>query len=442
MQKQVDTLLYPRWIVPIEPHNVFLENHALAIDAGKILDILPADQAKQKYQSTNTQHLTNHVVMPGLINMHAHSPMVLLRGLADDLALMDWLQNHIWPAEAKWANEEFVYDGTQLAILEMLRGGTTCFNDHYFHSISIGKAAQAAGMRAFVGLWFIDFPTGYAKVTADYMARAEETYQYFQNDPLVQTCLAPHAPYTVSDASFALVKAFSEKHNLNVHLHLHETADEINQGLKQYNKRPLQRIAELGLVTPKFQCVHMTQITDEDIAILQKGGAHVVHCPESNLKLASGFCPVQKLLDANINVALATDGAASNNDLDMFGEMHVAAILAKSVAQDPTALNAATALKMATLNGARALGIADQVGSLVPGKFADLIAVDLSAYNTQPAYNPISHLVYAVNSHQVSDVWVAGKQLLKNGNFTTLDADAILAKTNQWRDKIVSSRTQ
>lgn len=436
MQKTVDTLLHPRWIVPIEPHNTFLENHAIAIHAGKILDILPSDQAQQKYQSANTNHLPNHVVMPGLINMHTHSPMVLLRGLADDLALMDWLQNHIWPAEAKWTSEEFVYDGTQLAVLEMLRGGTTCFNDHYFYSRSIGRAAKEAGMRAFVGLWVIDFSTGYAKVAADYLARAKETYEYFHNDPLIKTCLAPHAPYTVNDASFQSVKAFSEDYNLNVHLHLHETADEINQGLKQYNKRPIQRIAELGLVTPKLQCVHMTQITDEDIAIVQKGGAHVIHCPESNLKLASGFCPVQKLLDANVNVALATDGAASNNDLDMFGEMHVAAILAKSVAQSPVALNAATALQMATLNGARALGIADQVGSIVAGKFADLIAVDLSAFNTQPIYNPISHLVYAVNSRQVSDVWVAGKQLLKNGNFTTLDVEAILAKVQQWQRKL------
>lgn len=434
--KIIDTLIFPRWIVPIEPHNIYLENHALAIHQGRIVEILPNEQAKKTYQATNTIELKTHVIMPGLINSHTHSPMTLFRGMADDLALMDWLQNHIWPAEAKWLSDDFCYDGTQLAILEMLRSGTTCFNDNFFYSESIGRAAADAGMRACLGACVIDFPTSYAKTPDEYLAKAVGVYQSWKNHPLISVSIAPHAPYTVSDETFLKVKAFAEKYNARIHLHLQETADEIQQSLQHYNKRPVQRMYDLGIMSKQLECVHMTQIIPDDIALLQKTGAHIIHCPESNLKLASGFSPIKQFMDAQINVALGTDGAASNNDLDMFGEMHVAAILAKAVSQKATALTAAETLRIATLGGARALGLENIVGSLASGKAADIIAIDLTASNTQPVYNPISHLVYAVNSRQVTDVWVNGKQLLKNSTFSSLDENSIVAKATVWKNKI------
>lgn len=433
----IDTLLFPRWIVPIQPHNTYLENHAIAIDKGRILEILPDKEAQQRYQAKNNLQFNTHVIMPGFVNAHTHSPMTLFRGMSDDLALMDWLQNHIWPAEGKWLSDEFVYDGTLLAILEMLRCGTTCFNDMYFFSEAISKAIDETAMRASISGAIIDFPTAYAKNPNEYFAKAEKLAQTWKNHSLISVTISPHAPYTVSDESFLKVKQFAEKYGTRIYLHLHETADEVTQGLKQNQKRPMQRLYELGILSPQTECVHMTQITAEDIQIMQKTGAHVIHCPTSNLKLASGFAPIKQFMDAGINVALGTDGAASNNDLDIINEMHIAAVLAKAVAKDPTALNAAEVLRMATLNGAKAMGLEQQIGSIEPGKAADIIAVDMVSINTQPMYNPLSHLAYAVNSRQVTDVWVAGKQLLKNGKFTLMDEAAILAKANAWKENIL-----
>jgi 5-methylthioadenosine/S-adenosylhomocysteine deaminase len=319
----------------------------------------------------------------------------------------------------------------------MLRSGTTCFNDNYFYSESIGRATADANMRAVLGTCIIDFSTSYAQTPDEYIAKATELYQTYKNHPFITVSIAPHAPYSVSDDTFLKIKTFAEKYPVNIHLHLHETAEEINQSLKQFHKRPIQRIYDLGLMSKRLECIHMTQIVAEDIQLLQKTRASVVHCPESNLKLASGFSPVKQFIDAKITTALGTDGTASNNDLDMFGEMHTAALLAKSVAQDPTALNAAEILRMATLEGARAIGLDRDIGSIEAGKSADIIAVDLSSINTQPIYNPISHLVYAVNSRQVTDVWIAGKRLLKSGKFTMLDEKAIKIKIKKWSKKIL-----
>lgn len=437
--KEIDTLLFPRWIVPIKPSNTYLENQAIAIDKGRILEILPHQEARQRYQAKNNLQFKTHVIMPGLVNAHTHSPMVLFRGMADDLALMDWLQNHIWPAEGKWLSDEFVYDGTLFAILEMLRCGTTCFNDMYFFSESVGRAIDETGMRASISGTVIDFPTAYAKTPNEYFAKAEKLAQTWKNHPLISVTIAPHAPYTVSDESFLKVKQFAEKYGTRIYLHLHETADEVNQGVTQFQKRPIKRMQDLGILSAQTECVHMTQITAEDLQIIQKTGAHVIHCPSSNLKLASGFAPVKQFMDANINVALGTDGAASNNDLDMFNEIHLAAILAKAVAKDPTAVNAAEILRIATLNGAEAMGLEKEIGSIEAGKAADIIAVDMSSINTQPMYNLISNLAYAVNSRQVTDVWVAGKQLLKNGKFIFLDEATILAKAQAWKEKILGT---
>lgn len=434
----IDTLLLPRWLIPIEPHNVYMEDYAVAIDQGHIVDVLPQRKATQQYQAKNTVQLENHALMPGLVNMHTHSPMTLFRGMADDLALMDWLHNHIWPAEKKWLGDEFCYDGTRLAILEMLRSGTTCFNENFFFCGGIGKAVNEMGMRACLGITVIDFETNQAKTPEEYFTVAEKIYQQWQNHPLITYAIAPQGPYSCSDATFQRVKEFSEKYNIPIHLHLHETNDEIQQSLQNYNKRAIKRMFELGILTPRTQCIHMTQINDEDMEILRQVKPNIVHCPTSNLKLASGFAPITKFLEAKLNVSIGTDGAASNNDLDMFGEIQLASLLGKAVSKNPTALNAAMALRMATLNGAKAMNLDHEIGTIAIGKAADLIAVDLSALNTQPIYNPISHLVYAINSRQVSDVWVAGKQLLKNGDFPDFDTKAILAIANEWKNKILN----
>jgi len=427
-----------RWVIPITPHNTVLDNHCVAIHEGHIIDVLPTNVASSKYSAETTHHLDQHAIIPGLVNTHTHAAMALFRGLADDLQLMDWLQNHIWPAEGKWVNPEFVADGTRLAIAEMLKGGTTCFSDMYFFPGETARVADIAGMRAVVGLILIDFPTVWASNADEYLHKGIEVHDHFRHNSLISTAFAPHAPYTVSDGPLQRVVTYSEELDIPIHMHIHETAHEVNEAEQNNGHRPLSRLEELGVLSPRLIGVHMTQLTDEEISLYAQSGAHVVHCPESNLKLASGCCPVKKLLDAGVNVALGTDGAASNNDLDMFGEMKSAALLAKAVANDASALPAAQALHMATLAGAKALGLDNLIGSIEKGKAADITAVNLSSLETQPVFNPISQLVYAAGREHVTDVWVAGKHVLKDRILTTLDRDAILSKSRQWGDKILS----
>lgn len=434
--QSVDTIIYTDWLIPIEPHDTCLEKHAVAVHQGCIVAVLPHHDMQARYQSDNVITLDNHVLLPGLVNAHTHSPMTLFRGLADDLPLMDWLNNYIWPAEKKWLSESFIADGTELAMAEMLRGGTTCFNEHYFYADTIASCVHKVGMRANIGVTIIDFPTSWSASSDDCIDKALSMRDTFSGYPLVNLCLAPHAPYTVNEDAFKRIKAIAEEHDLNIHIHMHETKDEVEQSLDQYGQRPLRRLAELGLLTHKWQNVHMTQVNEDDVALLQTSGAGVITCPESNLKLASGFCPVQTLLDAGITVALGTDGAASNNDLDMFTEMRTLALLAKGVTRDLTAIEAATALRVATLNGAKILGLDDKIGTVEIGKAADLIAVDLSDLTAQPVYNPISQLVYAVNSRQVNYVWVNGQCLLEKGKLTTLDVSAIQHRTKAWQKRI------
>lgn len=433
--EQIDTLIHARWVIPIAPQNIVLEHHSLAVHNGKIIDLLPTAQATQQYQANTTQDLTSHALMPGLVNAHAHTPMNLFRGLADDLPLMDWLNHHIWPAEQATINPDSVAAGTRLAIAEMLRGGTTCFNDHYFFPDVIAQTAIAEGIRASVGLVIMSVPTDWAKDEDEYFTKAKATLESDLKHDLIRWVIAPHAPYTVSDSSLEKIARLNDQFSVQVHMHVHETAFEVEQSLTNFSKRPIQRLHDFGLLSPRFINVHMTTITDDEIQLIKTTGAHVVHCPESNLKLASGFCPIGKLLDAGINVAIGTDGAASNNDLDMFGELRTAAMLAKAVSQNPTTLPAEQALAMATINGARALGLDQEIGSLEKGKYADVIAVDLGSYLTQPIYNPMSHLAYAVNRLQVSDVWVAGEQLLQSGEFTQLDVNKALADAQPWITK-------
>lgn len=429
---QIDTLIHARWILPIVPRNQLLEHHSIAVRDGRILDILPTESAVKKYTANNTLSRKQHLIMPGLINTHAHTPMNLFRGLADDLPLMDWLQNYIWPAEQKILNHDSVYQGSMMAIAEMIRGGTTCFNDHYFFPNDTARAAIDTGIRACIGLWIGSVPTGWAKDAEGYIEKARISYAERDKNPLITYAMAPHSPYVNDDHSLQLTKTFADKHNLRIHIHLHETKAELEINQSQHNNRPLARFHNLGLLNERFIAVHMVHLTDEEIALCAETKLHVSHNPESNLKLASGFAPIAKLMKAGVNVSLGTDGAASNNDLDMFGELRTAAFIAKAVTQDPTVLDAMTTLEMATINGAKTLGLEKDIGSLEIGKLADMITVDFDHLFTQPVYHPTSHLVYAVNRLQVNDVWVAGKILLENMKFKTLDVDQVMANIKQY----------
>jgi 5-methylthioadenosine/S-adenosylhomocysteine deaminase len=438
MSDPIDTLIHAQWIVPVVPEGLVLEGHCLAIQGGRILDILPSDQGRRQYAAEQTLELSGQALIPGLVNAHTHAAMSLLRGLADDLPLMTWLNEHIWPAEGRWVNEEFVYDGSRLAIAEMLSGGTTCFNDMYFFPDITARAADAAGIRAMVGLIALDFPSAWAADADAYLHKGLEVHDQFRANPLIHTAFAPHAPYSVADRLLERVRMYADELEIPIHIHLHETRDEILQGLRDHGKRPLQRLEDLDLLSPALQAIHMTHLETQEIERFALSGAHVVHCPESNLKLASGFCPVNELLQAGINVALGTDGAASNNDLDMFSEMRTAALLAKGVAGDASAVPAARALSMATLHGARALGLGDETGSLEPGKSADLVAVNLNDLHSQPVYQPISQLVYTCGREQVSHVWVAGRHLINEGQLTTLERAELLQRAAYWRSRIAA----
>ncbi|OHC37188.1 MAG: N-ethylammeline chlorohydrolase [Rhodanobacter sp. RIFOXYA1_FULL_67_6] len=435
----VDLMIEARWVVPVEPHAVVLENHAVVVQEERVVALLPIAEARLAYAPRERVELGEHALIPGLVNSHTHNPMTLLRGLADDLPLMVWLQQHIWPAEAKVMGPEFVRDGVELAVAEMLRGGTTCANENYFFPDVIGATYRKLGFRAVVGLPVIEFPTAWAKSQDEYFERASEVHDSFRGDNLVSTAFAPHAPYTVSDESFERIRMLSDQLDIPVHLHTHETAHEVEDEKTRSGLRPFQRLQKLGLVNDRLIAVHMTQLTDGEIAACAAAGVSVVHCPESNLKLASGFCPAEKLRLAGVNVALGTDGCASNNDLDMFGEMRTAALLAKAVAGDAAAFDAAFALRAATLNGAKAIGLEAKIGSIEVGKQADFAAVRLSELETQPMFHVISQLVYATGRHQVSDVWIAGRRKLAGRELVGMDIAAILERTRAWRERIASA---
>ncbi|HQU15373.1 MAG: N-ethylammeline chlorohydrolase [Chromatiales bacterium 21-64-14] len=440
--EEIDTLIQARWVIPVEPAGVVHDHYALAVHQGRILNLLPQAAARARYRAAQVHELADHALIPGLVNAHTHAAMSLLRGLADDMPLMTWLTEHIWPAESRWVGAEFTHDGARLAFAEMLRGGTTCFNDMYFFPEVTARQASACGMRACVGMIVIDFPSAWASGWEQYLEKGLALHDEFRNDPLIRTAFAPHAPYSVSDPALARIRVLADELEVPVHMHVHETDDEIRQSMERFGVRPLERLRGLGLVSPALLAVHMTQLTDTEIESVALAGAHVVHCPESNLKLASGYCPADRLTRAGVNVALGTDGAASNNDLDLLGEMRTAALVAKAVAGNAAAVPAALALRMATLNGARALGLGEQIGSLEPGKAADITAVHLGELETEPVYHPVSQLVYAAARHQITDVWVAGRQLLKNRVLTTLDAAEIRDKARRWRDRIAAPDAQ
>jgi len=400
---QTITAIAARWIIPVEPANTVLENHCIVFKGDTILDIMPIEHISVSYPNAEIKKYPNHAIIPGLVNAHTHAAMSLMRGIADDLPLMEWLNNHIWPAEMKHVGEDFMRDGTELAIAEMLLGGTTCFNDMYFFPDIVAQTAQKLGIRAVVGMIVIDFPSAWAQNADEYFDKGIAVKDACNSLPLVSTSFAPHAPYTVNDDNLKRVRMMADEMLVPVHMHIHETAYEVSESENMLGKRPLQRLEELGLLNPRMLAVHMTQLNDEEIELVAEKGVNVVHCPESNLKLSSGFCPVAKLLDAGVNVSLGTDGAASNNDLDMFGEMRSAALIGKAIADDATALPAHSALAMATINGAKALGLDKQIGSLEIGKQADMVAIDLDYISTQPVYDPIAQLVYSASREQVTE---------------------------------------
>ena len=429
----LDLLLLPTWLVPVEPAGVVLEHHALGIREGLIAWMGPREQAPATLE---TLELSGQLLAPGLVNAHGHAAMTLFRGLADDLPLHTWLEEHIWPAEGRWVDEAFVRDGTDLAIAEQLKGGITCFADMYFFPKEASERVHQSGVRAQISAPLLDFPIPGARSTEEALNLAVELFNDLRHHPRITVALGPHAPYTVSDQNLEKIRVIAEELDAPIHMHIHETAFEVEQSLAERGERPLARLARLGLLGPRLQAVHMTQVTDDDLALLVESNTSVVHCPESNLKLASGFCPVERLWQAGVNVAIGTDGAASNNDLDLLGETRTAALLAKAVAGSAAALDAHRALRMATLNGARALGLEACIGSLEPGKAADLVAFDLSGLAQQPVYDPVSQLIYATGRDCVRHVWVAGRQLLDDRRLTRMDEHALIATARAWGERI------
>ena len=431
----LDLLLLPTWLVPVEPAGVVLKEHALGIRDGRIVFIGPRATAL-KLDATEVRELPDMLVCPGLINAHGHAAMTLFRGLADDLPLMTWLENHIWPAEAKWVDEAFVRDGTDLAIAEQIKGGITCFSDMYFFPKVASERVHNSGIRAQIAIPILDFPIPGASTADEAIRQGVELFGDLKHHERIRITFGPHAPYTVCDENLEKIRVIAEELDASIHMHVHETAFEVQQAVDQTGERPLARLGRLGLLGPRFQAVHMTQISEYDLALLVESNTNVIHCPESNLKLASGFCPVERLWQAGVNVAIGTDGAASNNDLDLLGETRTAALLAKAVAGSATALDAHRALRMATLNGARSMGIEAEVGSLEVGKAADIVAFDLSGLAQQPVYDPVSQLIYATGRDCVKHLWVAGKQLLDDRRLTRLDEEQLCATAKAWGQRI------
>jgi 5-methylthioadenosine/S-adenosylhomocysteine deaminase len=409
MKQSVSLIIEARWVLPVVPSHTLLAHHAVVIDADEIISISPIAVAHEQYQANETIKLVRHVLMPGLINLHTHAAMSLMRGLADGLALKPWLEEHIWPAEAKLISPEFVYDGTVLAAAEMLSGGVTTFNDMYFFPESSAEASIQMGMRANLGLVVIEFPTQYANDAEAYIKRGLDARDHFRDEALVSFSFAPHAPYTVSDATFQRIATLANQVNIGVHTHLHETQEELKQSEATYGLRPLSRLANMDLLGPNVTFAHCVHLDDVEMRMIAEHGCSVAHCPSSNLKLASGIAPINQYVKHGINVGLGTDGAASNNRLDIFTEMRLAALLAKGESGDATAIPAQIALEMATINGAKALGLEDKIGSIEVGKLADLTAVSFADIEMQPCFNPLSHLVYVAGREHVTHVWVGGE---------------------------------
>lgn len=433
--QQIDTLLIAAHVVPVEPRGV-LDDHAVAIDAGRIVSIVPAARAAEQFQAREVVRLDRHALIPGLVNAHCHAAMSLMRGLADDTPLMSWLRDHVWPAEAKHVGDSFVHDGSLLAMAEMLRGGITCVNDMYFFPEATARAALKAGMRASLGVIAIEFPSAYAADAQGYLHKGLATRDAYRGEPLLTFTLAPHAPYTVGDETLKRIAVLAEELDLPIHCHVHETAAEIEQGVAEHGVRPFERLRRLGLVGPRLIAVHAVHMDEIEMDLMAREGVSVAHCPSSNLKLASGIAPVAAMRERGVRVALGTDGAASNNRLDMLMEMRTGALLAKGASGNAAAIPAAEALEMATIEPARAIGLDGRIGSIAPGKSADLTAIDLSAIELLPCYDVVSHLAYVAGREHVTHVWVDGRARVADGKLADLDAADLADKARWWRKHI------
>jgi 5-methylthioadenosine/S-adenosylhomocysteine deaminase len=431
----VDTLICAAHVVPVEPH-VVLHDHAFAVRDGRIAAIEPTAQALGRFDAREVVRLDRHALIPGLVNLHCHAAMTLMRGIADDLPLMTWLRDHIWPAESRHVGDGFVHDGSLLAMAEMLRGGITCVNDMYFFPEATARAALRAGMRSALGVIALEFPSAYAADATAYLQKGLATRDAYQGEPLLTFCLAPHAPYTVSDETLRRIAVLAEELDVPIHIHVHETGAEVAEGLAEHGVRPLERLRRLGLVGPRLIAVHAIHLDQDELDFMAREGVSVAHCPSSNLKLASGIAPVAQMRERGIRVGVGTDGAASNNRLDLLTEMRSAALLAKVMSGEASTLNAFEALEMATLDGARALGIDAHTGSIVPGKWADLAAVELSSLETLPCFDPVSHLAYAAGREHVSDVWIAGRARLAQRRLTGLDEEDLRDKALWWQKRL------
>ncbi len=405
-------VLAAAWVIPIDPPGVALADHAVVVLDGRIAAVLPTNEARQRYPEPDWPWLVrpHHIALPGLVNAHTHAAMTLLRGCADDLPLQRWLNEAIWPREQQLVSPEFVYEGSWLAAAEMLMGGITCALDMYFYPEAAARAFHEAGLRATVGLVALEFPTPYAATADDYLTNGLAVWEKWHDKPLIRFALAPHAPYTVRDETFTRIAALANELELPVHLHLLETAAERPESLRQYGLTPLERLARTGiLATPKLIAAHGVHLTRDELTLLGQHGAALIHCPTSNMKLASGAADVTAWRAAGVIAALGTDGAASNNRLDLFWEMRHAALLAKLTRNDAAALPGADLLTMATLGGAQALGWDEEIGSLRPGKSADFITISCASFAYRPVFDPIAHLVWVADREAVCDVWVAGQ---------------------------------
>ncbi|MDR3300084.1 MAG: TRZ/ATZ family hydrolase [Candidatus Accumulibacter sp.] len=438
MPDPIDLLIEAKWIIPVEPANIVLENHAVAVDKGRIVAILQQSEEKIRFAPREIARLHDHVLIPGLVNLHTHAAMSLLKGFADDLPLDVWLRDHIWPTEAKHVAPQFVHDGTLLACAEMLRGGVTCFNDMYFFPRATVKAARTLGIRAAVGLIAMDLPTAYATDIDDYLSKGMAVRDEFRDSPLLSFCLAPHAPYTVSDRGFEKVLTLAEQCDVPVHLHLHETRKEIEDSLKLFGVRPIERLRRLGVLGPGLIGAHAVHLEDHEMQLLIQHGCSVAHCPSSNLKLASGIAPVASMSRNGLNVGLGSDSAASNNRLDILQEMRLASLLAKGASGQADAIGAHCALRMATLNGARALGLDKEIGSIEEGKSADFCAIKTDDTLLAPCYDVASLLAYSAGREQVSDVWVAGKACVANGTLLCCSTIELKNLAILWQNRICS----
>lgn len=435
MQK-VDTLVHAAWIAPVEPPGKILADHSVAIRGGDIVAVLPTAEAAVTYSANREVQLATHMLIPGLVNLHCHAAMSLLRGIADGLPLMTWLKEHVWPAEARHMSDEFVHDGSVLAVAEMLRGGITCFNDMYFFPEATARAALRAGIRASLGVIAVEFPSAYAVDADNYLHKGLATRDAYQGENLLTFCLAPHAPYTVSDETLKRIVTLAEEIDAPIHTHVHETVDEIVEGVARSGIRPLERLRRLGVVGPRLIAVHAIHLEEAEIDLLAREGASIAHCPSSNMKLANGIAPVTAFRAKGVNMGLGTDGAASNNRLDILAEMRSTSLLAKGSSGDARALGAHEVLRIATLEGARALGLEARIGSIEPGKQADLAAVELSSIETLPCFDPLSDLLYSAGREHVTHVWVAGEARLVERRLVGLDVDEIRAKAAWWRQRI------